>query len=98
MTYRTFCTPEAVLTVPSDVPPGYPIDAMECALSRADSVLVLLSGQFDGTGAERLADHIVCNALWAVRGELAMLGKLLSHGYLSTESERLQGQLDALEG
>ena len=90
-----FCylgTPEAVLAVPADMPAGYPIDAIECALSRADAVLVLLSGQFDGTGAERLADHIVCNALWSVRGELDNLGKLLSYGY-ATEEQRVAADL-----
>lgn len=91
--FRYLGTPEAVLTVAGDLPPGYPIDAMECALSRADALLVLLSGQFDGTGAERLADHIICNALWSVRGELDNLGKLLGHGY-ATEEQRVAADLD----
>ncbi|SFP27469.1 hypothetical protein SAMN05216229_101258 [Geopseudomonas sagittaria] len=93
MTCRTYSTPEDVLRVPGDVPPGYPIDAIDCALSRADAVVVLLSGQFDGTGAERLADHIVSNALWAVRGELAMLRQLFEHGH-QTEAQRVAEDLD----
>ncbi len=91
--FRYLGTPEAVLTVAGDLPPGYPIDAMECALSRADALLVLLSSQFDGTGAERLADHIICNVLWSVRGELDNLGKLLGHGYM-TEEQRVAEDLD----
>ena len=91
--FRYLGTPEAVLAIPADVPAGYPIDAIECALSRADAVLVLLSGQFDGTGAERLADHVICNALWAVRGELGLLGKLVGHGYM-TEEQRVAEDLD----
>lgn len=98
MSFRTYSTPEDVLRVPGDVPPGYQIDAIDCALSRADAVVVLLSGQFDGTGAERLADHIVSNALWAVRGELARLRQLFEHGH-QTEAQRVREDLDkALAG
>ena len=93
MTTRYLGTPEDVLAVPADVPAGYPINAMECALSRADAVLVLLSGQFDGTGDGRLADHVICNALWAVSGELAILRKLLDHGR-RTEGQRAAEDLD----
>jgi hypothetical protein len=93
MSFRTYSTPEDVMRVPSDVPAGYPIDAIDCALSRADAVVVLLSGQFDGTGAERLADHIVSNALWAVRGELAMLRQLFEHDH-QTEAARVAEDLD----
>lgn len=93
MTFRTLSTPEDVLSMPGDVPPGYPVDAIDCALSRADAVLALLSGQFDGTCDSRLADHIVNNVLWAVRGELGLLRKLFEHGH-KTEEQRVAEDLD----
>lgn len=91
-TFRYLGTPESVLSVAGDLPPGYPIDAIDCALSRAEALLVLLSGQFDGTGTERLVDSIICNALWVVSGDLAMLRKLLDHGY-ATEEQRVAEEL-----
>lgn len=80
MTTRHFTTPEDLLSIASDVPAGYPIDALTCAIGRADSILCLVSGQFDGTGGDRYADPILANILWAVRGELALISKLVAHG------------------
>lgn len=81
MSYRDLGTAEAFLTVPSDMPPGYPVDAIHCALSRADAVLRMVSGQFDGSGGDRYCDDIICNALWAVSGEIQLLKTLIDHGY-----------------
>lgn len=86
-------TPEDLLDVAGNMPAGYPIDAIECAMTRAESVLLLLFGQFDGTGGGRLADHIICDALWTVTGELALLRKLFNHGY-RTEGQRVAADLD----
>ena len=91
-TFRDLGTPENVLSVADDLPSGYPIDAIDCALSRAEALMALLSGQFDGTGAGRLVDSIICNALWAVSGDLALLRKLLDHGY-ATEEKRVAEEL-----
>ena len=82
-------TPETLFTIPGNVEPGYPLDAIECALSRADATLLLLSGQFDGAGAERLADDAIGNVLWAVRGEIGLLKKMVAHGY---KTERGKGK------
>ncbi|WP_341304106.1 hypothetical protein [Pseudomonas sp. TMP25] len=75
------CTPEDLFEVPADAPPGYPTDAIDCALTRAESTLIMLSGQFDGTGAEQNAPHIVSNVLWAVQGEIRLALKMLRHGH-----------------
>ncbi|SDU04760.1 hypothetical protein SAMN05216296_1472 [Pseudomonas pohangensis] len=82
---RFFTTPEDVLTVPENMPAGYPVDAISCAIARADAMLLLIEGQFDADDG-RLADHVIANALWAVRGELAVIGKLVDHGH-NTEQE-----------
>ncbi len=90
--FRRVSTPEDVMTVAADLPAGYPVDAMECALLRADAVLVLLSGQFDGTGSgQLLADNIIADALWSVRGQLAAVRKLLEHGYNTEGQQTAEG-------
>lgn len=89
MSTRNLHTPEDVLSIASDMPAGYPIDPIECAIARANAVLILLSGQFDGTGGERFADHLIANVLWSVQGELALVHKLVQHGY-ETSKERGQ--------
>ena len=93
MKYCGFTTPEQALAISADVPAGYPIDAIDCALSRADAVLDLLACQFDGADSPRLADNIISNALWAVSGELALLRKLFEHGH-KTEEQRVADDLD----
>lgn len=74
-------TPEELFEVPADAPAGYPIDAIDCALTRADSTLIVLSGQFDGTGAEENAPHIVANVLWSIQGDIRLALKMLRHAY-----------------
>lgn len=74
-------TPEQVMAIASDTAPGYPVDAIDCALARADSVLCLLEGQFDGSDSEQLADHLVANILWSVRGQLALIKAMVKHGH-----------------
>lgn len=91
-TFRDFGTPEELLSVAGDLPPGYPIDAIDCALGRAEALLALLLSQFDCAGAGRLADKIICNALWAVSGDLTILRKLIDYGY-ATESQRVAEEL-----
>ena len=81
MSTRNLHTPEDVLSIASDMPAGYPIDAIDCALSRANAVLILLSGQFDGSDNERLAGHLIANILWSIQGDLALIQKLVRHGY-----------------
>jgi hypothetical protein len=81
MSTRNLHTPEDVLSIASDMPADYPIDPIECAIARANAVLILLSGQFDGTGGERLADHLIANVLWSVQGDLALIKTMVMHGH-----------------
>ena len=86
--FRNMSTPQDVMTVAADLPACYPVDAMGCALDRARAVLMLISGQFDGTGSGQiLADRIIADALWSVMGNLDEVRKLLEHGY-NTEGQR----------
>lgn len=75
------CTPEDFFTIPATAEPGYPIDAIECALVRADAMLVMLISQFNGESQTKHNDYIVCHALWAVQGELGLLTKMVKHGF-----------------
>lgn len=43
------------------------IDALNCALSRAEGVCIHLMSNFDGEGP-RYNDDIICNTLWALEG------------------------------
>lgn len=73
-------TPESLLRLASNAPAGYPTDAICCALARADAVLLMLSGQFDGSNEERLADHVISDVISAIHGEMCLIKTMLAHG------------------
>lgn len=82
MSERHYNTPEGFLAVPADAEPGYYIDAINAALLRARSVLLMVSGQFDGTNSgDRYTDGVIAGALWSVEGNLALIEKLVQHGW-----------------
>nr|AAT96075.1 hypothetical protein [Pseudomonas viridiflava] len=70
-------TPEDIFSL-TDVEAGVPIDAITCAISRADAVLLLLEDQFDDERPS-LSNHVIASALWDVRGTLGLIHKLAMH-------------------
>lgn len=80
MNNSSFCTPEDLLIVPAAIE-GYPINAIECAIGRANAQLIMLMGQFDGQSDAKYADHIICNVLWAIQGEIKILEAMVIHGH-----------------
>jgi hypothetical protein len=58
---------------------GVPIDAITCAIDRADSVLTLLEDHFENESS-RLANHVIAAVLWDVRGTLGLIKTLALHG------------------
>ena len=74
----SFALPEDLLCVRNDAEAGVPIDALTCAVERANSVLLLLEDQFDCDGP-RLANHVIAAALWDVRGTLGLIRTLVAH-------------------
>jgi hypothetical protein len=79
----SFALPEDLLCVSNDAEAGVPIDALTCALERANSVLLLLEDQFD-CDSPRLANHVIAAALWDVRGTLGLNRTLAVHADNST--------------
>lgn len=71
-------TPEDIFSL-TDVEAGVPIDAITCAISRADAVLLLLEDQFDNNERPSLSSHVIASALWDVRGTLGLIHKLAMH-------------------
>lgn len=78
-------TPEDFLSVPAEA--GFPIDASNCAIARAMAVVSLLVNHFDSDAGNRLGDHIICNALWSVEGDLRMLQNMINSAWESTTQE-----------
>ena len=70
--------PEDLLCVDQTVEAGVPIDAITCAIARADSVLTLLEDHFEGES--RLANHVIAAVIWDVRGTLGLIKTLALHG------------------
>ncbi|MDU8357259.1 MULTISPECIES: hypothetical protein [Pseudomonas syringae group] len=70
-------TPEDIFSL-TDVEAGVPIDAITCAISRADAVLLLLEDQFEDERPS-LSNHVIASALWDVRGTLGLIHKLAMH-------------------
>ena len=81
----SFALPEDLLSVSNDAEAGVPIDAITCAVDRANSVLLLLEDQFECDGP-RLANHVIAAALWDVRGTLGLIRTLAVHADTSTRS------------
>ena len=79
----SFALPEDLLCVHNGAEAGVPIDALTCAVERANSVLLLLEDQFDCDGP-RLANHVIAAALWDVRGTLGLIRTLVVHADDST--------------
>ncbi|WP_433767476.1 hypothetical protein [Pseudomonas putida] len=74
----SFALPEDILTVSHRAGAGVPIDAITCAIDRADSVLTLLEDHFEGES--RLANHVIAAVIWDVRGTLGLIKTLAMHG------------------
>lgn len=74
----SFSLPENLLCVGPAVDAGVPIDAITCAIARADSVLTLLEDHFEGES--RLANHVIAAVIWDVRGTLGLIKTLALHG------------------
>lgn len=90
MKSKCLALPEELLTVSSDVEAGIPIDAINCIIIRADSVLALLEDHFI-EGRPPLSTAIVAGTLWDVRGALALIKTLAEHGHDSTRKMPLDG-------
>ncbi len=71
--------PEDLLCVNPIAEAGVPIDAITCAIARADSVLTLLEEHFENDSS-RLANHVIAAVLWDVRGTLGLIKTLTLHG------------------
>jgi len=75
----SFALPENLLCVNPTAEAGVPIDAITCAIDRADSVLTLLEDHFENDSS-RLANHVIAAVLWDVRGTLGLIKTLAMHG------------------
>ncbi|MCU1739870.1 MULTISPECIES: hypothetical protein [unclassified Pseudomonas] len=75
----SFALPEDLLCVSKNAEAGVPIDAITCAIDRADSVLTLLEDHFENESS-RLANHVIAAVLWDVRGTLGLIKTLAMHG------------------
>jgi len=84
-------TPEACVSISDNLPAGYPLDAMYCALGRLNAILAVLSCQFDGSGGngEPLSEIHMTNLIWAAEGQAATLKSLIEHG-ATTQNEHLK--------
>ena len=80
MNHALSCSlPEDLLCVSMNAEAGVPIDAITCAIERADSVLTLLEDHFENESS-RLANHVIAAVLWDVRGTLGLIKTLALHG------------------
>lgn len=75
----SFALPEDLLCVNPTADAGVPIDAITCAIDRADSVLTLLEDHFESESS-RLANHVIAAVIWDVRGTLGLIKTLAMHG------------------
>lgn len=86
----SFSLPEDLLCVNPTAEAGVPIDAITCAIDRADSVLALLEDQFEAE-SPRLANHVIAAVLWDVRGTLGLIKTLAIYGDNTSTPARQNG-------
>lgn len=85
-----FSLPEDLLCVSKDAEAGIPIDAITCALDRADSVLMLLEDHFDGD-KPALSNRVLSSVIWDVRGTLGLIKTLALYGDATSVPMGLKG-------
>lgn len=78
-------TPETLFSISPNIEPGLPIDAINCAIGRAQAVLVFVMSQFDGTTDAKFSNEVIGNALWAVAGDLKMIHKMTDFAWRQQE-------------
>lgn len=81
---QRFLQPEDLLCITPQAPAGVPIDAITCAVERAQAVLCLLEDQFEADHGQRLANSVILGVLWDVRGTLEQIRTLAVHADDST--------------
>ena len=84
--------PEDLLCVTAQAPAGVPIDAITCAVERAQAVLCLLEDQFEVEQGQRLNNRVILGALWDVRGTLEQIRVLVVHADDSTRHVAERGR------
>jgi hypothetical protein len=87
-----FSQPEDLLCITAKAPAGVPIDALTCAVERAQAVLCLLEDQFEAEQGQRLANRVILGALWDVRGTLEQIRTLVVHADDSTRHVAERGR------
>lgn len=78
-TLRGSDVPEQLLAVSTEAEAGIPIDAITCAINRADSVLTLLEYHFEND-QPILSSDVIASIIWDVRGTLGLIKTLALHG------------------
>jgi len=84
-------TPEDLLRVRPDAPKGLPIDAINAACERANSVLMLLSAQFDSDNDSRFSDAIIASVIWDVQGTIEQIRTIASYANECAIQARREG-------
>lgn len=75
----SFSLPEDLLCVNPTAEAGVPIDAITCAIDRANSVLLLLEDQFENDGPS-LANHIILGLIRTLALHADDLGRKPAQG------------------
>ncbi|QNM97724.1 hypothetical protein [Chitinimonas koreensis] len=78
---QSFYTPESLFVPSPDAPPGLHIDALECALARAQAVLLLLSQQYDGGSVDHLGGETLSYVVDDIRGNLKLAQKIIETAF-----------------
>lgn len=66
----------------------FPIDAINCAHQRADSILTMLIAVLGGQSELEFNPHLISNALWQVQGTLEQIKIMTDHSYRETHHAR----------
>jgi len=86
-------TPESFMSVTEDE--LFPIDAINCAKTRARATLSMLINEFGGIEEPSLSSHTVANALWAIDGYIDQIEIMVNHAYSSLHPHIFQNQKNA---
>jgi hypothetical protein len=76
-------TPEEFFINPSSS--EFPIDAINCAHARANSILTILLASLGNQGNQQFHPHTIADALWQVQGNLEQIKFMVNRSFVNID-------------
>jgi hypothetical protein len=72
-------TPEDFFEIPDTE--NFPIDAINCAYTRADAILTMLIATLGNQNNQQFHPHMIGDAIWQVQANLEQINAMVNHAF-----------------